>query len=297
MRLIEFYIVKKNSNTLIDRFNRVELTKKSKLELEQIIFKQFNYFKNEKTPIDYSKDVEHIINSDEIFILKDIEYLNDPKLIDLFNDVVDIAKIENFKEDSFKNIKSFAFSVEYDGKYYLLFQQFKKTYLFFNKEILSWDSNSFSFKKKYFIVLPDSINFYYDLENKTLFFRKSYEVNSTIDLSNYYKDATNSEIKDKLLSSDSIFKGDYNFLSSKSTKSLRRKISFILVNKLHQIDLEKANETAKIYGITLDIQDNKINIPNDKNELDKLFSFFNNDLYTGPFDNELYRASGKRKYK
>ncbi|MDO7020049.1 hypothetical protein Q5M86_04615, partial [Brachyspira innocens] len=148
-----------------------------------------------------------------------------------------------------------------------------------------------------FIVLPDSINFYYDLENKTLFFRKSYEVNSTIDLSNYYKDATNSEIKDKLLSSDSIFKGDYNFLSSKSTKSLRRKISFILVNKLHQIDLEKANETAKIYGITLDIQDNKINIPNDKNELDKLFSFFNNDLYTGPFDNELYRASGKRKYK
>ena len=66
--------------------------------------------------------------------------------------------------------------------------------------------------KKNFIILPDYLSGCYSFEDNALFFRKTYEITSTIDLSCYYKEATDKEIKTELLSPNSIFKGDCKFI-------------------------------------------------------------------------------------
>lgn len=300
MKLVEFYVVKKNNNVnFYERFFRIKLDSNTLLELEKIIIEQFNYFKNDKLAVNYAENVEHEVNSEEVFFINSHDYIDDSKLIDLFENTTDIEKINKIDDNSFYGARSFAFALKDEDKYYLLFQQFKKSYLFINKKIITYSNENFSYKNDYFIVLPDYISFYYDFSNKNIYFRKSYHVNSTIDLSPYYKEATNSDIENKLISKDSIFSGNYEFLSQKPTKKIRKKITLLIenniINKAKEVDFDILKDMALQYGVNLVKENDKIIIPEDNKELDDFISFFNDEMYQSIFGDTKYKASGKKK--
>ncbi|KLI17107.1 hypothetical protein [Brachyspira hyodysenteriae] len=131
MKLVEFYVVKKNNNVnFYERFFRIKLDSNTLLELEKIIIEQFNYFKNDKLAVNYAENVEHEVNSEEVFFINSHDYIDNSKLIDLFENTTDIEKINKIDDNSFSGARSFAFALKDEDKYYLLFQQFKKSYLF-----------------------------------------------------------------------------------------------------------------------------------------------------------------------
>ncbi|CCG57320.1 hypothetical protein WESB_1855 [Brachyspira pilosicoli WesB] len=300
MKLLKFYAVKDNNSVEFHRrFFRIGLSKSALKELEQILDGQFNYFKNNKKPIKYSDDVEYSINEEEIFVVNNHNYIDNSKLFELFTNSVDTNKIREINEKSFATTKSFAFAVESDNKYYLLFQQFRKNYLFVNKKVLTYDNENFDYQKKYFIILPDYLSGCYSFEDNALFFRKTYEITSTIDLSCYYKEATDKEIKTELLSPNSIFKGDYEKLSQNKAKRIRKKLSLLIKNNIMEkaktIPLSEIKDKAFEYGVMINVENDNIIIPDDKKELDDFISFFNDEMYQSIFGDAKYKASGKKK--
>ncbi|MDA0034581.1 hypothetical protein OFR41_05490 [Brachyspira hyodysenteriae] len=299
MKLVEFYVVKKIIMLIFMKdFFRIKLDSNTLLELEKIIIEQFNYFKNDKLAVNYAENVEHEVNSEEVFFINSHDYIDNSKLIDLFENTTDIEKINKIDDNSFSGARSFAFALKDEDKYYLLFQQFKKSYLFINKKIITYSNENFSYKNDYFIVLPDYISFYYDFSNKNIYFRKSYHVNSTIDLSPYYKEATNSDIENKLISKDSIFSGNYEFLSQNQQKN-KKKITLLIenniINKAKEVDFDILKDMALQYGVNLVKENDKIIIPEDNKELDDFISFFNDEMYQSIFGDTKYKASGKKK--
>ena len=67
----------------------------------------------------------------------------------------------------------------------------------------------------------------------------------------------------------------------------------ILVNN----SAAKIKKLAKSAGVKIDVEDEKIVIPSDKEQLKIVLGFLDEDAYKGPFLNNMFLANSKRKIK
>lgn len=63
------------------------------------------------------------------------------------------------------------------------------------------------------------------------------------------------------------------------------------------IQLQKLKKLAKSAGIEIAVEDRKIVLPDDKEELKIVLGFLDEEAYKGPFSNNTYLANSKRRVK
>ncbi len=138
------------------------------------------------------------------------------------------------------------------------------------------------------ITLSNKLTAIYD--NGQLLFDSYHNTKRYLDLSNYFREATDEEL-DKFLST-SLFKcEDVELFKSSADSIIRKKIALLLSNNvLDDVTISELNNAARElnsavaeeYRINLEIEDEKLVIPKEKRVLKELIRFLDEDYVTTP---------------
>lgn len=115
------------------------------------------------------------------------------------------------------------------------------------------------------------------------------------DLSEYYRSATDREVQAFTTSDKLSFEDTENFKNAANTW-IRRKIA--MINDSEVLVNYKASEIKKLArdaGITLVVENKKIVIPNDKEQIKVILGFLDEEAYKGPFSQNTFLANSKRR--
>jgi hypothetical protein len=161
---------------------------------------------------------------------------------------------------------------------------------------LLWTSDTFEKNDKFGMILGLNIDCLY--KNKDLFFKSFYKAKQVLDLTDYYLLATDSEINE-FINNDKFYmenKKDFNNLTD---IWIRKKISSI--NKtgvLNNLTIDYIIDASQKYTdfVNIEKRNNKLYLPNDKNELKKILKFLDEDLYQGELSYSKFETNSKRKF-
>ena len=126
-------------------------------------------------------------------------------------------------------------------------------------------------------------------------FSSFYFARQIFDLSEYYRSATDQEVQ-AFTTSDKLSFEDTEAFKNTANTWIRRKIA--MINDSDVLVNYKASEIKKLAkdaGITIEIENKKVVIPNDKEQIKVILGFLDEEAYKGPFSQNTFLANSKRK--
>ena len=180
--------------------------------------------------------------------------------------------------------------------YTAAFQKFKSDQYISAKKIhLFLSGNTFMADNRIGITIGKHIDCLF-VDSK-LQFTSFFFARQVFDLSDYYREATNSDIVD-FIGNEAIFMDDGEVFSSVANSWERRKIASIMDSGiLRDCTARTIKSIAKQTGIELSVKDKKIVIPADKKERRIVLGFLDEEVYKGAFSQTIYQTNSKRKAK
>ena len=177
--------------------------------------------------------------------------------------------------------------------YIIAFQYFNKEQHLTNKGLQFFYSNdTFSIEKREGISILNKIDCLY--KNKTLYFKSFVLTNRILNLSKYYRIATNDDLRTFSQLNELYIEDNIN-LKDLSDTIIRRKIAELLdYNFFNNFTVKQIKKEAKEIGYELTSINNKIVIPNTRKELKTLVKFLSNEVYKGAFDKKLRESNSSR---
>ena len=178
---------------------------------------------------------------------------------------------------------------------YVCFQNTDKRRIISDKALSLFQSqNTYGKFEDHLIILDSKIEAIYDKNTKKLLFRSYNQTNKFLDLSQYYREATNEEIKELLKNSKIQCENQGSFIECADTQ-IRKKIALISENRiLDNLDINAVKEKSNEYNINLQVQNGKIVIPNDKKEIKSILKFLNQEYFTSDLNGTKYQTNSKR---
>lgn len=307
MKILRVYAItkeNKNNKSFGSRLKEIRIEKDSLNKLENDVEVMFSYFSKYNQEHNFQDEFGYKIDNDNIFYLKE-DYFSDVN--DIFGNDANTEPLNIDKNDiKLDYIKGFSFFVKKENKNYVLFQKFRKNYLFKKNNCLMFmlgrNTDEYHAFNKSIISFPDFIIGYYDCYNNKFYFRYEHLFRGIINLSKYYKEAKEEEIRDLFLSKDGMFiANDYNNIIINTTEYEKRKISAIISNMSFLKDVDINIIKSQAFNLNIDMQfddNNKIILPeNDKELLKRYIKFFNGDIYKHPFLNKIFESNSKKEIK
>ena len=180
--------------------------------------------------------------------------------------------------------------------YTAAFQKFKSDQYISAKKIhLFLSGNTFMADNRIGITIGKHIDCLF-VDSK-LQFTSFFFARQVFDLSDYYREATNSDIVN-FIGNEAIFMDDSEVFSSVANSWERRKIASIMDSGiLRDYTARTIKSIAKQTGIELSVKDKKIVIPADKKERRIVLGFLDEEVYKGAFSQTIYQTNSKRKAK
>jgi hypothetical protein len=182
----------------------------------------------------------------------------------------------------------------------IIFQEFKTGQIIrqgraFIQKLLH-GKNTFDIVGQSGITISGDVDAVYD--NGNLYFHSYYTANRFADLTEYFKDATDEEIKD-LLKTDGIVAADENQLLEITDTAMRRKFEIIKKTKiLNLVTPESIQAAAVAHDIEVEIDRaggrKRIVIPTGKAEAKELLDFLCQARFFGALTHELFIANSYR---
>lgn len=176
----------------------------------------------------------------------------------------------------------------------IAFQRFRKEqYLSTKKFSLYFDNNTFMREKRWGIAISDNIDCLFT--HTELQFLSYFYARQIFDLSEYYRSATDSEVKN--FSSNGVLNiEDRDQFQSMADTWIRRKIATINDSGvLQNNNASKIKKLAQRCGLDITIENGKLMIPADKKKLKEILGFLDDEVYKGAFSEETYITNSKRK--
>ena len=116
-------------------------------------------------------------------------------------------------------------------------------------------------------------------------------------MSEYYRSATDQEV-DAFASSKLLSIAQPQEFKNMANTWVRRKIAMINDSGvLKNNSAAKIQKSAKSVGIKIDVEDEKIVIPEDKEQMKIVLGFLDEEVYKGPFSKATLLANSKRPVK
>jgi hypothetical protein len=176
-----------------------------------------------------------------------------------------------------------------NNKYEISVQNFDSRKLLNNKQILVYSSNTYSKLEKGAFILDYKICGVF--KDDKFFFKSYHNAKRIFDLSHFYTEATDDDI-DKFVEADCI-DIDSDWLKENSNTSIRKQVTLALKN-----DILKNTSASQIrtksngyLPFTLNVVNNKIEIPEDKKECRLFLEFLNEQIYKGIFSGKVKRTN------
>lgn len=265
-----------------EQIKRISINQEIQKQLDDYLKDSIDQFEK-KEKIDF--DGQYKPENDQILLIKDynINFLD--KLV---------LDTEILLENDFEQIKCIIF---FYNKNQIGFQIFDNRKIINRSKFwLIYDSKTFSRLNSKGITISNTIDvlFY----NNQLLFVSYHNASRVLDLSEYYREASDAEIE-KLRNSDVIeFSQDID--NNQFDSIMRKKLFLIQKNNVLEKVKSQFDEVRK-YALNFDIgecfDNDRIILPKDKKILKNLINFLNDDLFKSPITNLLYETNSKKSLK
>ncbi len=175
------------------------------------------------------------------------------------------------------------------------FQRFRKEQYISKKNWynLFFDNNSFYQENKFGFSISNNIDCFY--ESNDLHFLSFYFARQVFDLSQYYRIATDQDVNDFIANEKLLIENPVIFMEMSDT-FIRRKIAMINDSEiLKKFSALKIKNIAKKLNINISVKNQKIIIPNNKNEVKLILKLLDEEAYQGVFSQTLFLTNSKRQ--
>lgn len=163
---------------------------------------------------------------------------------------------------------------------------------------LFFSGNTFTTIRQQGINLPNKIDAI--LHNGHLLFKSFWNARQVLDLSFYYREATDEDLSE-FLEHPAINTSELEDFVFEADTWVRRKVAFIRDNGIlekyspRQI-VEKAAEYDLILELTNQDGQEQIILPSAKRDIKEVLRFLDEDIYSGPLSETRYVSNSKRRY-
>ncbi len=285
-------IVIANGNHL-DELYRLEVDADTQREVCSSFDSALNDLISEKTKISF--DGSYKPHNDEFLAIENFQLSDTIK--DAIRDPLGVPAYQK-ENGEFYDIKAIFVGkrIETDDteRFKVAFQRFRKEqYISTSWVNLFFTNETFRREKDFGISISDSVDCYYT--EGELRFSSFYFARQIFDLSEYYRSATDQEVQ-AFTTSDKLSLEDTEAFKTVANTWIRRKIA--MINDSDVLINYKALEIknlAKDAGITIVVENEKVVIPNDKEQIKVILGFLDEEAYKGPFSQNTFLANSKRK--
>ena len=176
------------------------------------------------------------------------------------------------------------------------FQRFKKDqYITQTKFHLLFSNDTFRKVDEIGISISPYVDCVF--QDGELFFISYHFAKQILDLSSYYREATNDEISN-FISSNSITMENGDKFVEQSNSWERKKIASINDSGvLRRFTAMQIMDAAKSEGVEITVRDKHIVLPEDRNIRRIVLGFLDEEVYSGAFSKILFQTNSKRKAK
>lgn len=277
-----------------DEVARIELTKDTQKDVCQLFENAYNELVKNKTSINFTGTYKP--DKDENLTISDFSM--DTFILDAIKDPIGVkAFVPNLK--NLPDIKALFVgeSISKKGKndkFIIAFQRFRKDQYINRKGLnLFHNQNTFDKDKRYGLTINELVDCIF--EDDKLMFNSYYFARQIFDLSEYYREATDTDV-DAFINNPKIQVEDSATFKLYADSWVRRKIALIDDSGIfNKYTVKQISDKAKSIGMTILVKNNKINLPRGKKELKNALKFLDDEIYKGIFSDELLQTNSKRK--
>lgn len=202
----------------------------------------------------------------------------------------------NKNEASLDSIKgTVAFARNDQGKELVLFQNFTPSQVIRPSKFLFLEAGTYKSIKRPGLTLGDRLSAIYQRAECKLLFHKFRAVNTFLPLSDFYKEASEQEIRE-VLEHERLAAEDPDALATSANQWSRKRFAMLKDSGvLDQFSAREIKSRSKGYDVSIRISNGKIVFPSDKLSAKKLLQFLNEELFRGAITKTLYETNSKRQ--
>ena len=208
----------------------------------------------------------------------------------------DLAAI-NSKEASIDFIKGIvAFVQNYQAGELLLFQNFTRAQVIRPRRSLLLQEGTYKGIKHPGLTLAEKLSAIYRPTDYTLLFHNFRNVNTFLPLDDFYKEASEQEIRE-VLNHARLAPENPDALAADANQWFRKRFAMLKDSDvLDQFSASEIQSRAKGYNnVSIQISEDKIVFPANKFAAKKLLQFLNEEIFLGPITEILYETNSKRE--
>ena len=273
----------------------IPLEKKLKDSIKKEWESQYNKFsKGVVEEVDF--DPGYKPEKHELFCLREYELPNWLAKEDSAS-IRDFNPIRN-NETQLKLIKGIATFIESDtDEEFILFQRFMPSQVIRTSLSAIWDRNTFNKMDDPGFMLANYLSAVYHRSERKLLFRSFYNVDKFLPLSEYFRPASEEEIRE-ILSHELFAPENLEVSVSKPSQLFRNKFALLKRSDiLDRFTVREIEDRSKGLGVQIQLsEDNeKIVFPTKKSDALKLLRFLNEEFFHGAVTGDPYKTNSKTK--
>jgi hypothetical protein len=273
---------------------RIETTQQAQTEVGILLSEAAAVFVNHKQPIAF--DGGYKPEYDEMLVIPGFKL--SPQIVQALKDPIGVAAFipDPKQQPVIKAIFTGIYSVV-NGKEQLVvaFQKFRKEqYITTRKGISLFHSKeTFTMDDRFGICITDAVDCV--VVNDELRFSSFFFARQVFDLSEYFREATDTDVE-SFMKHSKINIEDASIFKINADSWVRRKIAIIDESRiLDKYKVTEIKHKAQAFGLTITAVKNKIHFPNDKKELKNILKFLDDEIYKGVFSEQILQTNSKRK--
>lgn len=275
-----------------DEIKRVRVDNATQKTLSAMFSGQSQAFFGQRSRVAF--DGSYNIDETEIYEIDDFEL--DSDFVDAVKQPQSLADFDLKHDDQIKSI----FGGEYDkaaDQATLYFQSFNKGRLLKKGFTLLGDGTTLKENKKPGITLDTKLAGVF--VEGDLLFRNYRNMNSIVDISTFYNEATNEQI-DEVLEHDRLYVADSDAVHEHVDSWMRRRFTAVLQSGvLDHVTPRQISSRARKYGLKVETKkvDSKDTVvfPTEKKEMKSLLTFLNEGYFEGELTGTLFQTNSQRK--
>ena len=209
-----------------------------------------------------------------------------------------IPHLENMREaeqlySSIKGIVAFARSAQ--NKELMLFQNFTRSHVIRPWYFIFLSSDTYTSLESPILTLDRKLSAVYDPDEGKLLFQSFRNVNTFLPLSDFYKPASEQEIRE-VLNHARLAPEDADALAIGASQWFRKRFALLRGScVLDKFSAQEIQSRSKGYDVEIDTSQDRIVFPADKSKARKLLQFLNEELFQGPITDTVYETNSKKQ--
>ena len=181
------------------------------------------------------------------------------------------------------------------GEEVVLFQNFTRSRVIRPGGFLFLDGNTYKSAERRGLTLDVDLSAVYRPTEGKLLFRTFRTVNTFLPLADFYKEASEEEMRE-VLDHPLLAAEDQDASVASANEWFRKRIAMLKDSGLlNQFSTNQIQSRSTGYDVSISVVDGKIVFPSDKSAAKRLLQFLNEELYRGAITETLYETNSKKE--